>query len=102
MDTFAGNRFSREAILKKAGVENVPGRTLPRVVRGELIKFLLTVMLFVGIFVAVDPLNALFFFGTFVAMQVLYEIVPYMEAKAEAGVETKHLGDDNNSSASGN
>jgi F0F1-type ATP synthase assembly protein I len=100
MDTFAGGRFSREAILKNAGLENVPGAdgTLPRVVRGELIKFLLSVVLFVGIFVAVNPLNALFFFGTFVAMQLLYAIVPFIEVKAEA----KRSGDGNNSPVSGN
>ena len=100
MDIFAGSRFSREAILKKAGVESVPGAdgTLRRMVRGELLKFLLSIGLFVGIFVAVHPLNALFFFGTFVGMQLLYAIVPLVEAR----VETKRLGDSNNSSASGN
>ena len=98
MDTFAGGRFSREAILKKAGLENVSDGTLPRVARGELIKFLLSIVLFVGIFVAVNPLNALFFFGTFVAMQSLYAIVPFIEAKAEA----KRSGDGNNSPVSGN
>jgi F0F1-type ATP synthase assembly protein I len=100
MDIFVGSRFSREAILKKAGVKNVPGvdRTMRRLVRGELVKFLLSIVLFLGIFVAVNPLNALFFFGTFVAMQLLYAIVPLVEA----GIETKRLGNDNNSPASGN
>jgi F0F1-type ATP synthase assembly protein I len=104
MDTFAGGRFSREAILKKAGLENVPGAdgTLTRVARGELIKFLLSVVLFVGIFVAVNPLNALFFFGTFVAMQSLYAIVPFIEVKAEVKAEAKRSGDGNNRPVSGN
>ena len=103
-DNVAVSRFSREAILKRIGVENVPGsdRTLPRVVRGELVKFLLSIVLFVGIFVAVNPLNALFFFGTFVAMQLLYVIGPLIDARVEAGVETGRLGNDNNSPASGN
>ena len=91
VDTFAGGRFSREVILKKAGLKNVPGvdGTLPRLVRGELIKLLLSVALFVGIFAAVNPLNALFFFGTFVAMQLLYAIVPYIETRVETKVEAK-------------
>ena len=104
VDTFAGGRFLREAILKKAGLENVPGTdgTLSRVARGELIKFLLSVVLFVGIFVAVNPLNALFFFGTFVAMQSLYAIVPFIEVKAEVKAEAKRSGDGNNRPVSGN
>lgn len=100
MDIFAGSRFSREAILKKAGIENVAGSdsVLRRIVRGELLKLLLSIALFVGIFVAVNPLNALFFFGTFVGMQLLYAIVPLVDAR----LETKRLFKGNNRTVSGN
>ena len=55
---------------------------LKAVVRGIAAKFILSVVMFIAIFVLVPRLNALFFFGSFVGMQLLYAIVPLIEVNA--------------------
>ena len=50
------------------------------VVRGELVKFALSVILFIAIFVLVKHLSAAFFFATFAGTQLLYLVLPVIEA----------------------
>lgn len=50
------------------------------VVRGELVKFALSVILFIAIFVMVASLNAAYFFATFAGSQLLYLVLPVVEA----------------------
>ena len=50
------------------------------VVRGELIKFALSVILFIAIFALVTRLSAAFFFATFAGTQMLYLVLPVVEA----------------------
>lgn len=59
-------------------------KVLRQIVRGELVKFILSIVLFIGVFTLVKPLNALFFFATFIGMQLLYAVVPLFEARTEA------------------
>ena len=50
------------------------------VVRGELVKFALSVIMFIAIFALVTRLSAVFFFGTFAGTQLLYLVLPVVEA----------------------
>ena len=63
----------RPAASGSSGIGNV--------LRGEAGKFALSIMLFALIFTFVQPINVLVFFGTFVGLQLLYAIVPLVEAK---------------------
>ena len=63
----------RPAASGSSGIGNV--------LRGEAGKFALSIMLFALIFTFVQPINVLVFFGTFVGLQLLYAIVPLIEAK---------------------
>lgn len=56
-----------------------------RIVRGELVKFILSIVLFIGVFTLVNPLSALFFFATFIGVQLLYAVIPFIEAKTGLG-----------------
>ncbi|MFP6807850.1 MAG: hypothetical protein VB957_11820 [Pseudomonadales bacterium] len=72
-------RFSKKVSQGEQG--------LSKVVRGLAAKFVLSIAMFIAIFVWVPQLNALFFFGSFVGMQLMYiiaplVIVPILEDKA--------------------
>ncbi len=92
----------RHLVYGKASVENVglgtvvPGtgsqekalgtdKVMRRIVRGELVKFILSIVLFIGVFTLVNPLSALFFFATFIGVQLLYAVIPFIEAKTGLG-----------------
>lgn len=51
------------------------------VLQGELWKFAASIAMFTMVFVLVKPLAPEFFFGAFVAVHLLYAVVPYVEAK---------------------
>ena len=58
----------------------LPGGVNTLVVRGELVKFALSVILFIAIFALVTRLSAAFFFATFAGTQLLYLVLPVVEA----------------------
>jgi len=50
------------------------------VIRSELTKLVLSVVLFIATFTLVKTLDVLFFFGAFIGLQLVYVAVPVMEA----------------------
>ena len=56
------------------------GNGLTPLLTGELGRQAFSIALFSVVFVLVEPLNVLCFFGTFVLMQMCYGIVPLIEA----------------------
>jgi ATP synthase protein I len=54
------------------------GTGLTPILLGELGKLVFCVALFLAVFVLVEPLNALSFFGTFIGLQLIYIAVPVL------------------------
>ncbi len=51
------------------------------IVRGELVKFALSVVFFIAVFTLVEPLAVVYFFGTFAVLQLAWVVVPLQEAR---------------------
>ena len=59
-----------------------PGDTgLNHVIRGEIGKFVLSVLLFALVFAFVEPLNVVAFFATFIVLQLCAAIAPWLRAR---------------------
>jgi len=59
-----------------------PGDTgLNHVIRGEIGKFMLSVLLFALAFAFVDPLDVVTFFATFIVLQLCAAIAPWLRAR---------------------
>ncbi len=71
---YAAMRFSGDV---RAGAN---GSGLAQVLVGELGKFVFSIALFSMVFVLVERLNVLTFFGAFVLTQVCYGAVPLIDA----------------------
>ena len=69
------------AALRLLRRSRADGSGLAPVLLGELGKFVLSISLFVVVFSFIRPLNVLSFFGTFMALQLVYVVVPVIEAK---------------------
>ena len=74
---FIPGLYSGFRIQRKIGDDN---NGLAPVLIGELGKLILTIALFIAVFVLVKPLDAVSFFGTFVALQLVYIAVPLFNA----------------------
>jgi ATP synthase protein I len=74
---------ARVLVAKKGPLENLPTDVgLSPVIRSELIKFGLSVALFLATFLLVERLNTLLFFAAFIGLQLIYIVVPAIEASA--------------------
>ena len=51
------------------------------VLKGEIGKFILAACLFAGVFVFYKQLNVMAFFGMFVVLQLVYAVLPVIEAR---------------------
>ncbi len=61
--------------------ERLPTDTgLGPVIRSELTRWVLSVVLFIATFTLVKTLDVLFFFGAFIGLQLVYLVVPAVEA----------------------
>lgn len=59
-----------------------PGDTgLGNAMKGELGRLVITACLFALVFVFIRPLDAVVFFATFVVLQMIVAIVPWLEAR---------------------
>ncbi len=56
------------------------GSGLGPVIRSELTKLVLSIVLFIATFTLVNTLDVFFFFGAFIGLQLVYLAVPVMEA----------------------
>ena len=54
---------------------------LGQVLKGQAGKYVLSLLLFALVFAFVKPLNLVAFFGTFVGLQLMYAIVPWVAAR---------------------
>jgi ATP synthase protein I len=73
----AARRLRNSLLIKQS---ELLGGISTLVVRGELVKFALSVMLFIAIFILVTRLSAAFFFTTFAGTQLIYLVLPVVEA----------------------
>ena len=68
------------AAARFSGKASTEGTGLTPILLGEIGKLVLSIALFVAVFVLVRPLNVLSFFGTFIGLQLIYVAVPVLEA----------------------
>ncbi len=59
------------------------------VLQSELWKFAGSAAMFIAVFVLVKPLNAGYFFGAFIAVHLLYAVIPVLQARRLRRVEPK-------------
>lgn len=60
-------------------LREAPSEITP-IVAGELGKLALSIAMFIVVFVLIQPLNVLSFFGTFIGLQLIYVVVPVLES----------------------
>lgn len=51
------------------------------VLQSEIWKYAGSAVMFIAVFVLVKPLNAGYFFGAFIAVHLLYVVIPVMQAR---------------------
>lgn len=69
------------ALVMSLGPHRVTGSGLGRALKGESGRIAITIAILLGVFMLVKPLNAWAFFGLFAGLQLVYGIVPFLDAR---------------------